>query len=161
MVSLVVVFFFLRKELLGPQPIDGLDDTVETGRRTRYAARLLSIDIGGQILFLFGFGLIILGLTWGGATYPWASAAVIVSLVLGGVLTTAFFYWESLFANGKLVKEKWPWQRPMMPWNILTNRDISLLFYTEVGSGIGMFAVSQLSQSRRHSRADSLGSLFL
>lgn len=85
----------------------------------------------------------ILGLTWGGATYPWDSAAVIVSLVLGVILTAVFFYWENLFADGKLLSERWPWQRPMMPWNVVTNRDIGLLFYTEVGNGIGMFAVSQ------------------
>ena len=97
--------------------------------------------MGGQILFLFGFGLIILGLTWAGAMYPWDSPAVVVSLVLGIIITAAFIYWESLFADGRMLSEKWPWQRPMMPWNMMTNRDIGLLFCTEVGNGIGMFAV--------------------
>jgi hypothetical protein len=125
-------------------------------------ARLKSIDLGGQIFFLFGFGLIILGLTWGGATYPWDSAAVIVSLVLGAIMLAAFFYWENLFADGKLLFEKWPWQRPMMPWDMITNRDIGLLFYTEVGNGIGMFAVSPLLPFwLADSRADSLGSVLL
>lgn len=125
-------------------------------------ARLKSIDLGGQVLFLFGFGLIILGLTWGGATYPWASAAVIVSLVLGAIMLAAFFYWENLFADGNLLFEKWPWQRPMMPWDMITNRDIGLLFYTEVGNGIGMFAVSHPPPfPLGDSRADCLGSVLL
>jgi hypothetical protein len=119
----------------------GIDDTTETNRRICYAARLKSIDMGGQVFFLFGFGLIILGLTWGGATYPWESAAVIVSLVIGGIIIAAFFYWESLFFEGKVLSERWPWQRPMIPWNMVTSRDIGVLFYTEVGNGIGMFAV--------------------
>ena len=125
-------------------------------------AKLKSIDLGGQILFLFGFGLIILGLTWGGATYPWDSAAVIVSLVLGVIMLAAFFYWENLFADGKLLFEKWPWQRPMMPWDMIMNRDIGLLFYTEVGNGIGMFAVSQPLPSRlEDGPANCLGPLLL
>lgn len=125
-------------------------------------ARLKSIDLGGQVLFLLGFGLIILGLTWGGATYPWASAAVIVSLVLGAIMLAAFFYWENLFADGNLLFEKWPWQRPMMPWDMITNRDIGLLFYTEVGNGIGMFAVSRPAPfPLGDSRADCLGSVLL
>lgn len=140
--SLVAIFFVLRKELLGPQPIAELDETAETGRRSRYMARLKTIDFGGQLLFLFGFGLLILGLTWGGATYPWDSPAVIVSLVLGTIITLGFLYWQSLFSPGRMLSRKMPWQRPMIPWNILTNRDIGLLFYTEVGNGIGMFAVS-------------------
>lgn len=139
------MFLTIRKEVLGPQPIVGLDDTVETGRRSRYAARLKSIDIGGQFFFIVGFGLIILGLTWGGATYPWGSPAVIVSLVLGAAVTSGFFYWEYLLADGRFLSQKWPWQRPMMPWNIVMNRDIGLVFYTEVASGMGMFAVSQPS----------------
>ncbi|KND94152.1 putative MFS-type transporter YusP [Tolypocladium ophioglossoides CBS 100239] len=60
-VVLITIFFVLRKRLLGPQPIPKLDEPAETGRRTRLVARLKTIDIGGQALFVFGFGLIILG----------------------------------------------------------------------------------------------------
>lgn len=142
MVALVIVFFILRKELLGPQPIPELNETAETGRRTKFIARLKTVDVGGQLLFIFGFGLIILAMTWGGATYPWGSAAVIVPLVLGVICTGVFLYWEYLLAPGNTMAEKLPWQRAMIPWDLISNRDIGLLFYCECATGMGMYAVS-------------------
>jgi MFS family permease len=140
-VGLLITFFFLRKELLGPQPIAELDETAETGRRTKLSARLKTIDLGGQLLFLLGLGLIILALTWGGATYPWGSAAVLVPLVLGCLLSAAFVYWEWHMAPGNLLARKLPRQKSMIPWSILSNRDMGLLFYVECTSGMSMFAV--------------------
>ncbi|KAF4447358.1 hypothetical protein F53441_9102 [Fusarium austroafricanum] len=140
-VALIVVFFVLRKELLGPQPIPELNETVETGRRTKFVARLKTVDVGGQLLFIFGFGLVILALTWGGATYPWSSPAVIVPLVLGVVCAVSFCYWEYLLAPGNSMAEKLPWQRAMLPWELISNRDIGLLFYCECATGVGMYAV--------------------
>ncbi|KAJ3471201.1 hypothetical protein MRS44_001300 [Fusarium solani] len=140
-VALVIIFFILRKELLGPQPIPELNETAETGRRTKFIARLKTVDVGGQLLFIFGFGLIILAMTWGGATYPWGSAAVIVPLVLGVICTGVFLYWEYLLAPGNTMAEKLPWQRAMIPWDLISNRDIGLLFYCECATGMGMYAV--------------------
>jgi MFS family permease len=139
--ALVVVFFVLRKELLGPQPISELNETAETGRRTKLIARLKTVDFGGQILFILGFGLIILALTWGGATYPWSSPAIIVPLVLGVISAGIFVYWEYLLAPGNMMAEKLPWQRAMIPWELISNRDMALLFYCECATGIGMYAV--------------------
>ncbi|KAF5714907.1 major facilitator family transporter [Fusarium globosum] len=140
-VALIIVFFVLRKELLGPQPIPELNETAETGRRTKFVARLKTVDIGGQLLFIFGFGLVILALTWGGATYSWSSPAVIVPLVLGIIFASVFCYWEYLLAPGNTMAEKLPWQRAMLPWELISNRDIGLLFYCECATGIGMYAV--------------------
>lgn len=141
-VALILIFFILRNELLGPQPIPELNETVASGRRTKFVARLKTVDVGGQLLFVFGFGLIILALTWGGATYPWSSPAVIVPLVLGVVCAGFFCYWEYLLAPGNTMAEKLPWQRAMIPWELISNRDIALLFYCECSTGIGMYAVS-------------------
>lgn len=141
-VALAITFFVLRKELLGPQPVPELNETPETGRRTKFSARLKTIDVGGQFLFIIGLGLIILALTWGGATYPWKSAAVIVSLALGVIFTGCFFYWENMLAPGGVLSQKLPWQKAMIPWDIISTRDILLLFYTESTSGMGMYAVS-------------------
>jgi hypothetical protein len=132
----------LRKELLGPQPIPELDETAETGRKTRFLVRLKTIDVGGQLLFLFGFGLIILGLTWGGATYVWDSAAVLAPLVIGSVLATGFLYWERQMCPGHTLANTMPWQRPMIPWYIITNRDVGIIFFSECVSGMAMYAVS-------------------
>lgn len=140
-VALGITFFILRKELLGPQPIPELDETATTGRRTKFTARLKTIDWGGNALFMIGFGLIILALTWGGVTYPWKSAAIIVPLVLGFLFSGVFFYWENLLAPGSLLSQKLPWQRAMIPWEIVKTRDILLLFYSEASSGMGMYAV--------------------
>ncbi|KAH6960843.1 hypothetical protein HG530_004552 [Fusarium avenaceum] len=140
-VALILIFFILRNELLGPQPIPELNETVASGRRTKFVARLKTVDVGGQLLFVFGFGLIILALTWGGATYPWSSPAVIVPLVLGVVCAGFFCYWEYLLAPGNTMAEKLPWQRAMIPWELISNRDIALLFYCECSTGIGMYAV--------------------
>ncbi|CAG9949369.1 unnamed protein product [Clonostachys rosea f. rosea IK726] len=139
--AIIITFVVLRKELLGPQPIPELDETVETGRRTKLAARLKTVDVGGQVLFLVGFGLIILALTWGGATYPWYSAAIIVSLVFGFIFIGVFVCWERLMVPGSFLAEKLPRQRPMIPWDILSHRDIGLLFYSEITSGMAMHAV--------------------
>ncbi|KAM0440773.1 hypothetical protein ACHAPT_000074 [Fusarium lateritium] len=139
--ALIIIFFLLRKELLGPQPIPELNETAETGRRTKFIARLKTVDVGGQLLFIFGFGLIILAMTWGGATYPWGSAAVIVPLVLGVICAGAFLYWEYLLAPGNTMAEKLPWQRAMIPWDLISNKDIGLLFYCECATGMGMYAV--------------------
>lgn len=140
-VSLVIVFFIVRKELLGPQPIAELDETAETGRRTKFTARLKTIDYGGQILFIIGFGLIILGLTWGGASYPWKSAAVIASLVLGVIFAVCFIVWEYMLAPGNPLSLVLPYQKPMLPWVMLCNRDVLLLSACEFASGMTMFAV--------------------
>ncbi|CAM1504150.1 Fc.00g017410.m01.CDS01 [Cosmosporella sp. VM-42] len=140
-IALLVTFFILRKHLLGPQPIPELHETAETGRRTEFVARIKTIDFGGQLLFIFGFGLIILALTWGGVTYPWASAAVIVSLIIGCMLSATFIYWEYLMAPGNTLALKMPWQRAMIPWKLLAHKDIGLLFYCECATGMGMYAV--------------------
>ncbi|OAA76681.1 Major facilitator superfamily domain, general substrate transporter [Akanthomyces lecanii RCEF 1005] len=139
--SLFVVFFLLREHLLGPQPIPELDETQETGRRTKFLARLKTIDFGGQALFISGFGLIILGLTWGGATYPWGSVPVVASLAIGFVLLAAFINWERLLEPGRSLAERLPKQKPMIPWTLLSTKDMGLLFYIECGTGISMFSV--------------------
>lgn len=140
-VALGITFFVLRKELIGPQPIPELGETPETGRRTKFVARLKTIDFGGQMLFMFGFGLIILGLTWGGVTYPWSSGPVVASLALGIVITGGFFLWEKMLAPGGPLSQKLSWQKAMIPWDIISNRDILLLFYSESVSGMAMYAV--------------------
>ncbi|KAK3186099.1 hypothetical protein K4F52_005089 [Lecanicillium sp. MT-2017a] len=138
--AMVVIFIFLRKHLLGPQPIPELDETAETGRRTTFIARLTTIDFGGQALFIVGFGLIILALTWGGAAYPWKSGSVLAPLVLGVVIMVAFAEWERQFEPGKLLHRKLPRQKPMIPWALLSTRDMGLVFYEGFATGMSMFS---------------------
>jgi MFS family permease len=143
--GLLVAFFILRKELLGPQPIPEVDGTIEPGRRMVFVARLKTIDFGGQILFLFGFGLIVLALTWGGATYPWSSAAVLTPLIIGCILVVCFIIWQRLMSPGRALSAKMPWAKAMIPWSILTHKDIGLVWWTECMSGVALYAVSYCS----------------
>ncbi|CCF33932.1 major facilitator superfamily transporter [Colletotrichum higginsianum] len=139
--SMLVIYFVLRSELLGPQPIPQLDETTDTGRRTTLRKRLQTIDVGGQVLFLFGLGLLILGLTWAGATYSWKSPAVLVTLILGILISALFVLWEYHMTPAKALARQFPWQKAMIPWELARNRDIGLLFYTSFATGMAMYSV--------------------
>ncbi|KAI8218904.1 hypothetical protein K4K55_012493 [Colletotrichum sp. SAR 10_96] len=139
--SMLIIYFVLRSEFLGPQPIPQLDETTETGRRTTFAKRLQTIDVGGQFLFLFGFGLLILGLSWAGATYAWDSAAVLVTLILGFIISILFIVYEYHMAPGKFLARHFPSQKAMIPWELVRTRDIGLLFYTSFATGMAMYSV--------------------
>jgi MFS family permease len=159
-VALLAIFLVLRKELLGPQPIPELGEMVGSSRRTKFAARLQTIDIGGQVLFLLGFGLIVLALTWGGVTYAWDSAPVLVSLMVGVLLSTAFFIWERMLSPGRILSSKLPKQRPMIPWAMVTNRDVGIIFYNEIATGMALFSVGMYFVSLAVLPADKPRSCF-
>ncbi|KND94151.1 hypothetical protein TOPH_00885 [Tolypocladium ophioglossoides CBS 100239] len=46
-----------------------------------------------------------------------------------------------MLAGGRILSRKMPWQRPMIPWALLTNWDLGLIFYTECATGMSMFSV--------------------
>jgi MFS family permease len=48
------------------------------------------LDFVGIFLFISGTVVFLIGLSWGGQAYPWKSAAVICSLVIGALLLVAF-----------------------------------------------------------------------
>lgn len=48
------------------------------------------MDFGGIVLFSGGLILFLLGLSWGGGLYPWNSAHVIATIVVGIVTLIAF-----------------------------------------------------------------------
>ncbi|KAK3306000.1 uncharacterized protein B0T15DRAFT_398589 [Chaetomium strumarium] len=152
--GIVLVVVLLRKELLGPLPLERVVATggelVESRRRRRgdmttrtgrLLTRLGTIDYGGQVLFLLGFGLLVLAFTWGGSTYPWDSAAVLAPLVVGGVLAAAWFVYEWAMVPGRAMARVFPTQKAMMPWQLLMQRDIGLLLVVNFANGAAMFAV--------------------
>jgi MFS family permease len=141
--AIALALLLLRKELLGPQPlpeVEGHEGDVKT-RHGRFLLRLSTIDYGGQLLFLWGLGLLILALTWGGGTYPWNSAHVLAPLVIGGVLALSWIFYEYLMSPGRVMARVFPVQRAMIPWKLLSQRDIGLLFFISFGGGMAMFAV--------------------
>lgn len=68
-------------------------------------------DFIGCLLFAAGLLLFVMGLSWGGVTYPWASGHVIGTTVVGGVTLIAFFLYES-FAQLK---------QPVVPMHLFKN----------------------------------------
>ncbi|KAF7563973.1 hypothetical protein G7046_g163 [Stylonectria norvegica] len=73
---------------------------------------LKELDYLGIFLWTAGLTLFLMGVSWGGKMYPWKSAAVISSLVIGSVLLIALFVWES-FADLKY---------PAIPVKFFANR---------------------------------------
>jgi MFS family permease len=63
------------------------------GRKMQY---LREFDYVGTFLATLGLLLFLMGLSWGGGLYPWKSAHVIVTVVLGVILIVAFFCYELL-----------------------------------------------------------------
>ncbi|EME78710.1 uncharacterized protein MYCFIDRAFT_50120 [Pseudocercospora fijiensis CIRAD86] len=56
--------------------------------------KLKAIDFFGALLALAGATLIVLALTWGGAAYPWNSAHVVATLVVGLCASVGFVVWQ-------------------------------------------------------------------
>jgi len=140
-VAILLIALLLRRELLGPQPLLELEGRDTTTRQGRLVARLSTIDFGGQLLFLWGLGLLSLALTWGGGTHPWNSAAVLAPLILGSVLSVGWVLYERSMAPGGSMARIFPYQRAMMAWELLSQRDMGLLFLINVTAGMAMFAV--------------------
>ncbi|KAK3293051.1 major facilitator superfamily domain-containing protein [Chaetomium fimeti] len=107
----------------------------------RFLARLATVDFGGQLLFLWGLGLLVLGFTWAGSTYAWDSPAVLVTLVVGAVLTVAWLVYEWAMVPGRMMARVFPMQTAMMPWQLLMQKDVGLLVGVNFANGAAMFAI--------------------
>ena len=104
-------------------------------------AKLSIIDYGGMAFFFFGSGLVILAVTWGGATNPWASSAVLVPLAIGCTTFFSFFVYEYFMVPGKVLSRILPSQEPMIPLSIFYSKDMSLLTYLNFSTGMALFSV--------------------
>lgn len=72
--------------------------------------KVKNFDFTGNMLFIAGSTAVVLGLSWGGQPYDWASAAVLVPLLVGFALVCLFF-WVERFAR-----------QPTVPLQLLSNR---------------------------------------
>lgn len=75
------------------------------------AEQIKKFDYIGTVLFLAGFITLLLGLSWGGQVYPWKSAHVIATLVVGAFTLLAFALWET-YAN---------LEEPLLPVHLFKN----------------------------------------
>jgi len=139
-VGLMLAHFALRPILLGPRQITRTDGRSDEVSQT-FAARLNTIDFGGQILFIFGMGLFVLALTWAGAYYPWKDVKVVGPLIIGVVLIVIFLVWEYLMLPGYFLALRSPTRKAMIPFELLFTRNAGLLVYINLITGMAMYAV--------------------
>lgn len=139
--SMIAVFFILRPELVGPQIIVARDGDSEGQNQLDFKSQLLTIDYGGQVLFLFGMGMLVLALTWGGSYYAWSDAKVLVPLILGLILFVSFLVWEYLMMPGNKLAVKFPRQLAMVPMRLVWSRNAGILFYINFITGMALYAV--------------------
>lgn len=141
-VAIVVIAILLHTELLGPQTLLELEGRDASTRRGRlWAARITTVDYGGEMLFLLGMGLLSLALTWGGGTYPWSSVAVLTPLVTGALLSVCWILYEYGMCPGNMIARVFPFQRAMVDWRLISTRDIGILLIVNCALGMAMFAV--------------------
>ncbi|KAI9001454.1 iron permease [Trametes punicea] len=73
--------------------------------------KLARIDWVGNLLIITGTTLALIGLTWGGISFPWGSAHVLAPLIIGAVLMACFFVFEYFVPK-----------EPTLPFDIMANR---------------------------------------
>jgi MFS family permease len=153
----LAVHFILRPELLGPQEITCSDSQPHQSplsyrERETFITRLSTLDFAGQFLFLFGTGLLVLALTWGGSTYSWNDPQVFVPLAVSIVLLFAFLLWECTMIPGSSMANRFPYKRAMIPLKLLWTRNVGILIYINLITGMGMLQfvpISTLDVSER------------
>ncbi|CAG9947642.1 unnamed protein product [Clonostachys rosea f. rosea IK726] len=69
------------------------------------------LDWIGIALYVCGCVLFLVGLSWGGTTYPWKSAEVLCTLLIGIALVAVFFVYEGFFCH----------VQPLMPPRMFRN----------------------------------------
>lgn len=67
---------------------------------------LAQIDFLGMIIGLAGFVVFLMGLLWGGTSYPWSSKHVTVSLGVGAGVIVIFVLWEVFGARYPLFSRR-------------------------------------------------------
>lgn len=83
--------------------------------RTRVSDGLKALDWAGTLSILGVTLMLLLGLEFGGQTFPWASPRVICLIVFGSLMSLVF-----IFSEKKLAKY------PLMPLSIFGNRSVSI-----------------------------------
>ncbi|TVY20769.1 Efflux pump FUS6 [Lachnellula arida] len=139
--GLALAHFVMRPELLGPQEVTRTDGATDVEISQTFGARVATIDFGGQFLFLFGIGLLVLGLTWAGSYYRWSDVKVLAPLIVGCILIVIFIAWEYLMLLGNTLSLSFPTQKAMIPFNLVFSRNAGVLMYINFVTGMAMYAV--------------------
>jgi Fungal trichothecene efflux pump (TRI12) len=57
--------------------------------------QLKTLDYVGIFLYTAGLVLFLIGLNWGGSSYPWTSAQVLCTIIIGMLVLVIFGFWEA------------------------------------------------------------------
>lgn len=96
---------------------------------------LKELDYIGIFFYTAGLTLFLLGLGWGGVSYPWRSAAVLVPLILGALLFICAFVYD--FSGHA--------KRPLFPKRLLGNvREYTILLVLIFVTGFVYFSLTDL-----------------
>lgn len=101
-VSLLLLFAFLESNPGNKKA----DQSVGIGQKLR------RIDYGGNVLFITGVTLILVGLAYGGTVWAWTSYSTLVSLLAGFFIVVIFLFYE----ESNYCKE------PTLPLRLFRNR---------------------------------------
>lgn len=141
-VGAIMVHFVLRPILLGPQNLTRTDgSSSESSSSGTFVEKLSAFDYGGQSLFLFGMGLLVLALTWAGSEYSWSDVKVLAPLIIGIVLLLLFIVWEYLMIPGSSLANHFPYQKAMIPLKLLCTRNVGILIYINFLTGMGKLSL--------------------
>jgi MFS family permease len=87
--------------------------------------QLKRLDIVGLLLFIGGLILFLMGLSWGGQSYPWKSAHVIATIVVGFAALVAFVLYDTYAHRGD----------PLLPMHLFKSRGyLAMVMTGMVGS---------------------------
>jgi hypothetical protein len=102
------------------------------------------LDWTGIFIFIAGCVLFLIGLSWGGVTYPWQSPEVLATLIVGIALVAAFFvYGKSLIITAQIRPESNTGYKegffcrvqPLMPPRMFKNiRFVAVITTASIGS---------------------------
>lgn len=110
------------------------DDVHRIDRRTKMQ-EIRSFDFLGVVLFVGGLTVMLMGMSWGGVTYPWHSAGVIAPIIIGALSLIAFGVWE---VYGNL-------SEPIVPYKLFLNvRGFTMVLVAEFVGGMLLYSLASL-----------------
>lgn len=101
---------------------------------------LTSLDFPGVSIFVTGVALIILATSWGGSTYPWGSAAVLIPLITGPLLLVVFVIYQQYMVPGRFLTKRFPRTIPVIPYQFFREKDVTLVCLISASTGAALYS---------------------
>ena len=108
--------------------------TPPSNNKDSFKQQFMKLDPWGTAAFLPGIVCLLLALQWGGTTYPWANARIIVLFILAGILLSIFVVLQ--FRGGEFAT---------VPIHIIKQRSVaSGVYFSTLSSGSMMVTIYYL-----------------